>query len=295
MSETLVVKCNKCSQKIALPYDFDSPVFLCPRCQNKMTTPPEIFSSPPEAKNSQPDLLGQTPSSVLPQPPPEKQQSQQPPSQTISPQSPQSSNKQAPTKDIPPSSVETKTPAKTLRQPDSGSSRSTNFAPADNAASAKKKGTRAQLVEKVGEVQLKECLKAYVENSLSHDPIPRAEFTRRLMKAGMDTQTAAALIAYAQKSDEGKKLALETSWTYLIYGSAAIILGILANIFTIVATGYIVHALVAVPIIGLLTVVISGQKILAANFPIVNTQAFKTLLAFIFLMIVVGGIYFAVR
>lgn len=46
-SDTMLVLCRKCRQKIALPMGFDSPVFLCPRCQTSMRTPPEVMLAPP--------------------------------------------------------------------------------------------------------------------------------------------------------------------------------------------------------------------------------------------------------
>jgi hypothetical protein len=111
----------------------------------------------------------------------------------------------------------------------------------------------------------------------------------------MDAQTAAALIAYAENSEEGKQIALGTSWTTFYYGLAALVGGTIINAITIYTTGYVVKALGAIPMIGFLVVVNSGQKILSVNFPIFNNQLFQLLIFIIFLGLMGGGFYLALR
>lgn len=140
-----------------------------------------------------------------------------------------------------------------------------------------------------------EHIKAWIQNSISPQPESKEAFMRRLVKKGMDAQTAAALIAYAENSEEGKQIALGTSWTNFYYGLAALVGGTIINAITIFATGYMVKALAAIPMIGFLVVVNSGQKILSVNFQIFNNQLFQLLIFLIFLGLMGGGFYLALR
>lgn len=163
------------------------------------------------------------------------------------------------------------------------------------SAKSSKKGTRAELVEKIGERKLKEHIEAYIENSLSAQPESKEAFLRRLVKSGIDTQTAAALIAYAEKSDEGKEIAIGTSKTVFVYGMAALIGGIAINAATVVIAGVVIKFLAIIPAFGLIAVVNSGQKILSVKYPIFNNQLFQLLIFLIFIAMFVGFFYFALR
>jgi hypothetical protein len=314
MPESLIVRCSKCSQKIALPYGFDSQVFICPKCQHQMATPAQVFT--PQDRPQQ----AQTPPEPS-EPPSIKSSSQQ--TSHISPTNPPQAMPTDLTgqKEIQPKSEpEQKTPA--IPEPENTPAANGLNTAATHASSVaqstpnlpprktypskypkatakppspKKKSARAQLVEKVGDLELTEHIQAWVQNSISPQPESKEAFMRRLVKNGMDAQTAAALIAYAENSEEGKQIALGTSWTTFYYGLAALVGGTIINAITIYTTGYVVKALGAIPMIGFLVVVNSGQKILSVNFPIFNNQLFQLLIFIIFLGLMGGGFYLALR
>ncbi len=314
MPESLIVRCSKCSQKIALPYGFDSPVFICPKCQNQMATPAEVLAPqsnnqptqlPPASTDSPPvksppQQAGQISPFGSPQVPTEKspQQESIQPKPEPERQIPVNPTPENPGHKNPFNSVATHAGAASqpaTTQPPRKTYPSKYPKPTTKTPAPKKKNARTELAEKVGDIELTEHIKAWVQNSISPQPESKEAFMRRLMKNGMDAQTASALIAYAENSEEGKQIALGTSWTNFYYGLAAVVGGIIINAITIFATGYVVKALAAIPMIGFLVVVNSGQKILSVNFPIFNNQLFQLLIFLIFLGLMVGGFYLALR
>lgn len=312
MPESLIVRCSKCSQKIALPYGFDSPVFICPKCQNQMATPAEVLA--PQSNNQPTQLPPVSTKSPSVKPPPQQVNQIDP---FDSPQVPTEKSPQQESIQPEPERRVSATPAQenpvrqnafnSVATPASAASQPATTQPprktypskypkpTTKTPAPKKKNARTELAEKVGDIELTEHIKAWIQNSISPQPESKEAFMRRLMKNGMDAQTASALIAYAENSEEGKQIALGTSWTNFYYGLAAVVGGIIINAITIFATGYVVKALAAIPMIGFLVVVNSGQKILSVNFPIFNNQLFQLLIFLIFLGLMGGGFYLALR
>jgi hypothetical protein len=279
-----------------------------------MKTPAQVMAPKPDSATAKPDSSparnSQTPqqqTSIPSQPEPE-QVIQRPPSQNPPPNQPAPRPKQ----NIPPGNAVSTIPDQNASHT-SGNISGTEKSPTQNATKRspypkpdakktsatsgpkRKKGIRAELVEKVGDIELVEHIKDYIENSLSAKPISKQEFVRKLVRTGMDTQTALTLIAYAENSDEGKEIALGSAWTTFYYGMAALIGGLLLNGLTIVLAGVIIKFLVAIPIFGFLAVANGGQKILAVNFPVFNNTFFQILLFLIFLIVLGGGFYLALR
>ncbi|EKD82754.1 MAG: hypothetical protein ACD_39C01117G0003 [uncultured bacterium] len=362
-SDTMVVLCRKCRQKIALPMGFDSPVFLCPRCQTSMQTPPEIMAPSPAivakpvaAPQSKPQPVSAA--EIHKQPPVSVKQSVAAPSQPVaSPvESPFASelpdqsqfDVTAPSpipdlKDVPPV-TENAAPVPKVQNPtttqnyaadtalsvmaeieipaapaqsadDKSSSKSAAggkksyasayaakggragekpSAPSKTMAASTKKpavrNIRRELVEKVGESALVAMIKEFAENEVASQPIPKPEFLQKLMKKGLSANDATDLISYAQNSPEGKEIALGTSWQTFYWGVGAMVGGVLLNILTVAATGYIVKYFMLIPLLGFIAVVNSGQKILTVSFPMFSKTSVQAMIFLAFLLI--GGIFF---
>lgn len=170
----------------------------------------------------------------------------------------------------------------------------TPVSPTGKAPSSKKLGRR-ELVAELGEASLVTLVELYVKNSIDPQPKTKVQFMQGLMSEGMRSEIAMAVMDYAENSEEGKDIALGTSWETLWYGLAAVVFGILLNVFTVVATGYIVKGLVAIPILGFLALVNSGQKILLVNYPIFKGPLGQALLFLCFLGFMGGLGYYILR
>lgn len=285
--QTLVVLCNNCSQKIALPMDFDSPVFLCPKCHNEMRTPPQVFT-PPKPHPPQPmapaNLSQQTHTPPTNQKQPDSRQKEK-----LYRQSTDNLQKETPTSTL---KVQPEKSKSTLR---SGSSNIGRFNTPKNKTkgNSRKKTAKEELLNKIGARDIKSCLEEYAENCLSWQPKTKMQLIEHFANKGYGAATAASLYAYAENSSEGKEVMLSAAWKWFFISLLAMFASVVFCFVTIALTGYFITYVAVIPLISFVVIVNAGQKIAFIYFPSLQNQIIQLILALIFLAAMGGFFYWA--